>query len=366
MAAGKRSKVFFDISIEGKPAGRLTFELFNDVVPKTVENFRALCTGEKGDGSSGKPLTYKASPFHRVIKDFMLQGGDFTAGNGTGGESIYGSKFEDENFDLKHETPFLLSMANAGVGTNGSQFFITTVATPHLDGKHVVFGKLTSGKSLVRRIERGPTTSEDKPMKPVLISDCGELPADYDPLEMNNDGSGDNYEEYPQDYEGDKSVEALHSIGSKLKEIGLTQYKVNDLSLGIEKFQKALRYTASSTINQETDPKLAADMKRLTISLNLNIALLANKMERWSDARHACTAVLQSVDTSPDDRAKAYFRRGQAYMGSKNESQAIEDFQAASKLKPSDAAIQTELHSAKRREEEYAKKQKAAYGKFFS
>ena len=163
MAANNRSRVFFDISIGGVPAGKVVFELYNDVVPKTAENFRALCTGEKGEGSAGKKLHYKGSAFHRVIKSFMIQGGDFTAGNGTGGESIYGEKFEDENFDLKHDKPFLLSMANAGPATNGSQFFVTTVPTPHLDGKHVVFGEVIAGKSVVRQVENTPTGANDKP-----------------------------------------------------------------------------------------------------------------------------------------------------------------------------------------------------------
>jgi len=167
-------KTFFDIEIDNTKAGRIVFELFADVVPKTAENFRALCTGEKGVGKSGKPLHYKGSSFHRIIPNFMLQGGDFTAGNGTGGESIYGAKFADENFKLKHTTPGLLSMANAGPGTNGSQFFVTTVQTSWLDGKHVVFGKVIEGMDLVKKIETLGSQS-GKPSKKVTIADCGQL-----------------------------------------------------------------------------------------------------------------------------------------------------------------------------------------------
>ncbi|CAM6091173.1 unnamed protein product [Calypogeia fissa] len=167
-------KVFFDITIGGSPVGRIVMELFADTNPKTAENFRCLCTGEKGAGKSGKPLHYKGSAFHRVIPDFMCQGGDFTRGNGTGGESIYGEKFADENFSRKHDGPGILSMANAGVNTNGSQFFLCTVSTPWLDGKHVVFGKVVEGMNVVKAVEAvGSRAGNTK--RPVVIGDCGQL-----------------------------------------------------------------------------------------------------------------------------------------------------------------------------------------------
>lgn len=171
----KNPRVFFDITIGGQPAGRIVFELFADVCPKTAENFRALCTGEKGLGKSGKPLHFKGSSFHRIIPQFMCQGGDFTRGNGTGGESIYGARFPDETFAGKagvHPGPGVLSMANAGPNTNGSQFFITTVATPHLNGKHVVFGQVVSGYEVVQKMEATGSRS-GATSAAVVIADCG-------------------------------------------------------------------------------------------------------------------------------------------------------------------------------------------------
>ncbi|KAJ1650513.1 hypothetical protein IWQ61_008706 [Dispira simplex] len=169
-------RVFFDIELDGEPLGRIVFELFVNDAPRTAENFRCLCTGERGMGPINQvPLHYKGSIFHRIINGFMLQGGDFVRRNGTGGESIYGATFADENLKRTHDTEGLLSMANRGPNTNSSQFFITVRPTPHLDGKHVVFGRVLQGFPVVEQLEQVPVDEKDRPQKVVLITHCGEL-----------------------------------------------------------------------------------------------------------------------------------------------------------------------------------------------
>lgn len=364
-----RSRVYFDINIGKKAEGRITFELYDDVVPKTAENFRALCTGEKGQGKAGKPLHYKGSGFHRVIKGFMCQGGDFTAGNGTGGESIYGTKFEDENFQLKHGKPFLLSMANAGPGTNGSQFFITVAPTPHLDGKHVVFGEVINGKSLVRKIENLPTNSGDQPNKEVTISDCGQLTGDEAEraTEKKADSTGDPHEDFPDDMQTKPDAAETVKIATELKGFGNTAFKAGDLSTGVEKYQKGLRYLDTDPVVSGDDAKDVKDqLNSLRFTLNSNSALLSNKLKDFSEGLRSASAALSVSGISDAEKAKALFRRAVAHIGLKDDEAALKDLEEANTLAPKDAAILKELGDIKKKAADRAKKDRALYSKAFA
>lgn len=372
MAPSTRSRVFFDISQGGDALGKVVFELFNDIVPKTTENFRALCTGEKGKGTSGIPLHFKGSIFHRVIKSFMIQGGDFTAGNGTGGESIYGEKFEDENFELKHEKPFLLSMANAGPGTNGSQFFVTTVPTPHLDGKHVVFGEVVSGKSIIRRVENTAVT-DDKPDADVTITDCGELDAAVDLAEFTKkkaDSTGDAYEDFPEDQKTEdeewKGTE-LVAIVEDLKAMGSAAFKAKDNELGLSKYQKALRYLHEYPVPLDNDPpELGAQLTKLKVSLHTNCSLVQYKLGNFAESYQSAEKASVVEGISDAEKGKALFRKGVALKESKDEEGAQKFLLEAAKLVPNDVGVKNELAAVKQAVADRKAKERKAYSKAFA
>lgn len=371
-----RPRVFLDISIGNKPIGRAIFELFSDEVPKTAENFRALCTGEKGIGKLGKPLHYKNSQFHRVIKNFMIQGGDFTVGNGTGGESIYGEKFNDEKFVRNHSEPFLLSMANAGPNTNGSQFFVTTVPTPHLDGKHVVFGRLLAGKSVIRTVEHTAKGPNDKPEADVFITDCGEIPPSANLSNyLVTDGTNDPYEDFPGDEAALQKDQADPQpplrIAREIKEIGTATLKAAGgdtakTELALEKYQKALRYVNEYMPDPLEHADAYAEYLKLKVALHLNVALVALRIGHVAQAYKAANFALEVPGIAPQERAKALYRRGLASVRSKNEADAVKDFEEALKIVPGDAAIKQELAKAKQIIVKRKDGEKAAYSKFFS
>lgn len=373
MSQLERPKAFFDISIGGEDSGRIVFEVYRDVVPKTADNFLKLCEGNSGFAKSKPdvPLSYKGSIFHRVIKSFMCQFGDFTNFDGTGGESIYGEKFEDENFTLKHDKPFLLSMANAGANTNGSQAFITCVPTPHLDGKHVVFGEVIEGKRLVRTIEKLKTDAGDKPEREVKIQDCGLLPEDYEvPADAEatpTDEFGDNYEENLAD---DSKVD-INSLDSVLKavetvkEIGTNLFKQ-------QKFEAALRkYEKSSEFLKQFFPEdlSAEDAKRvdaLKVSLFLNIALTALKSKNYGKVLAATTEALHGENVDDKSKAKALYRRGLAYYYTKNPEMAVTDLEFATTYQPNDGAILKAVADARKQKKELLAKQKKSLSRMFS
>jgi peptidyl-prolyl isomerase D len=354
-------RTFFDIEIGGKHEGRLVFELFNEEVPKTADNFLKLCTGELGVGKSGKPLYYKGSTFHRIIKQFMCQGGDFTNGNGTGGESIYGEKFPDENFIRKHDKPGLLSMANSGPNTNGSQFFITTVPTPHLDGKHVVFGQLIKGFNTMRAMEFTPTGAQDRPIEDVVISNCGELKEGEDDGIPETDPDGDKYPDWPIDYQGELDVKECIEIGNAVKTLGNNFYSDSNWPKAINKYSKAIRYLEECKSGREQEKR---ELEVAIIPCLLNRAQCNLKLKNYSKTIEDCTKVLSFPEVKDKDKLKALYRRAEARVT--DLESAIEDLKEASKISEDDQAVKALLTKYKTQLQEKKKKEKAAFSKMFS
>lgn len=352
-----------DITIGGEMEGRIVIELYASVVPRTAENFRALCTGEKGVGAAtGKPLHFKGSCFHRVIKGFMVQGGDITAGDGTGGESIYGSKFEDENFVLKHERKGMLSMANSGPDTNSSQFFITTTRTPHLDGKHVVFGRVIKGMGVVRSIEHVPVGEADCPTLDVKIVDCGELPEGADDGVVNFFKDGDKYPDWPNDLEEKpEEVSWWMDAVESAKAYGNDNFKKQDYKAALRKYRKALRYLDVCWEKEEIDEEKSTALRKTKSIILTNSSACKLKLGDLKGALLDADFALREREGN----AKAFFRQGQAHIALNDIDAAVESFKHALELEPNDGGIKRELAAAKKKIADRRNQERKAFARMF-
>ncbi|RXI07189.1 hypothetical protein DVH24_026325 [Malus domestica] len=342
-----RPRCYLDISIGGELEGRVVVELYNDIVPKTAENFRALCTGELGIAAhTNAPLHYKGVCFHRVIKGFMIQGGDISAGNGSGGESIYGLKFEDENFDIKHERKGMLSMANKGPDTNGSQFFITTTRTSHLDGKHVAFGKVVKGMGVVRSVEHVNTKDGDLPIQEVVIADCGQLPEGADDGVCNFFKDGDVYPDWTADLDTKpEDISWWVTAVDTIKAIGNEQFKKQDYKMALRKYRKALRYVDICWELEEIDEETSSSLRKTKSQILTNSSACRLKLGDLEGALLDTDFALRDWE----DNVKALFRQGQTYMALNDIDAAVESFKKALDLEPNDGGIKKELLVAKKK-----------------
>ncbi|KAM3966096.1 cyclophilin 40 [Aphomia sociella] len=358
--------VFLDIAIDGEKAGRITIELRSDVVPKTADNFRALCTGEMGVGVYKKPLHFKGARFHKVMSQFMIQGGDIVNGDGTSGESIYGPTFEDENFILKHDAG-VLSMANEGrPNTNGSQFCITTVPCPHLDGTNVVFGRVLSGLGLVLEMQQYGD-QDGRPRVECVVSDCGTLGDAWDP--RCNDGSPDGLPDYPEDYP-QADLLTLEQFISSIRDVkcsGNALFGEERYKAAARKYRKCLRYidVVQRRIEKIKDTgrreNFTDNLTTSALQCHLNLAACYIKLEDFRMCVNCCNEVLELEPRNE----KALYRRAQANYALKNYDNALLDLKLADKISPNNRAVQKLLGEVRITNKSYNDMQKQRLSKFF-
>ncbi|XP_022190187.2 peptidyl-prolyl cis-trans isomerase D [Nilaparvata lugens] len=379
--------VYLDIEIDEEKVGRVVIELFKDKVPRTAENFRALCTGEKGRALSGTLLHYKGSLFHRVIPQLMIQGGDITNSDGSGGESIYGRSLESENFDLNFDEGGVVSMVSGGgeegekdeekekaggnneeegekrreSRVNGSQFFITVVPCAHLNGHQMVIGRVRSGLGVVRTVSQVPVVSEKTkmPLKSCTIRDCGELRGNEEEEWGVEDNDG--YPPFPEDWTTQPEhlkLEEIKVMALKMKEIGNSLYKNNDINNASSRYKKVLRYITWYKKKYNSHDKSLSDIH---YACKLNLAAITLKRKLYEETVDLCTEVLRTDTTN----VKAYFRRGKAQAGLKNFAEAVADFGQVKRLDANFGGIDRDLRHAQNMHRSYRREERMRYMNMF-
>ncbi|XP_018301457.1 peptidyl-prolyl cis-trans isomerase D [Mycetomoellerius zeteki] len=357
--------VFLDVAIGPEKVGRVVIELFKNVVPRTAENFRVLCTGEKGAGLKAPKLHYKGTTFHKVISQFMIQGGDIVNFNGTSGESIYGPYFDDENFKLKHNFSGLLSMVNEGKpNTNSSQFIITVQASTHLDNTNVVFGKIVKGMGAVLELCKVPT-EKDIPVDKISIVDCGELKKDENWGLEENDGSEDVYTPWPEDWDYSQDVNKLthkfmEDVITKIKDSGNSYFTKQNYVDANRKYRKALRYYDWMNRQKNMSDTFYTSLVDLRLTLLLNLAAVRLKQKEYRKVINLCNEVLETDNTN----SKALFRRGQAYTSLNEYKLGLKDLFQVFQLCP-DKTILKEIKKVKKMENFYLELEKTTYQRMF-
>lgn len=358
MTAAPPRYCFLDITIGGKPTERVVLEMYNQELPKTCENFRQLCLGNNNEKVPGTdtPMCYKGSSFHRVIKEFMIQGGDYTNHNGTGGFSIFGAEFKDEAFQYPVDRAGLLCMANRGPNTNGSQFFITAKECPHLTGKHVVFGKVVRGMNTVRKVEHTPVGAQDKPSSPCVIADCGVLEALPDAVAA---ADGDIDPDWPQDWpSGTPTDNEKLEAAERVRTLGNQLFGKQQFEDAVEKYSKAFRYL--DEVIETSAIRATLDEKKL--ACHSNTAMCFIRLEKWNNALQAANCALRIEPSN----AKALFRRATAHIGLQDYDAAKADLTRCKELDPNNADVQTRLQFCVDQQKIQKEKLQANYKKMFA
>ncbi|KAH1026728.1 peptidyl-prolyl cis-trans isomerase D isoform X1 [Dendroctonus ponderosae] len=351
--------VFLDFAFNQVPAGRVIIKLFLDVAPKTAENFRCLCTGEKGMGQLGKLLYYKGSRMHRVVPLCMVQGGDIVNGDGTSGDSIYGEYFPSEAREVEHTEPGMVGLSIDSSGRNSSQFYITTQPCPHLDDQNVVCGKVVKGLDVIQDMSEIPREN-DIPQGDIVICDCGELKPGEPWCLEENDGTADVYPPWPNDWNGSVDEHLLTGVIRDINGSGHIFYHKQSYQDAERKYKKVLRYI--DWFIEKSSKRADNSFMEFRYNVLLNLCAVRLKLNKNAEViQHSSEVIAHNPDNG-----KAFYRRACAKLALKEYDGALQDLKIAYKLHPNDRSIRNTFEAAKRKRQLYLNKEKLFYSRAFN